>query len=299
MDEKDKEGGHTSTTLSDRKGDPYIGVVVLYNVRIEKSVTIISLNKSLELIKETMDLVVYDNSLESDRESGSIFTYGCFRIHYFHDTTNPGVSKAYNFAAKYGGELRKKWLLVLDQDTVFPIDSIEKYMMGIKENPGINLFAPVLKLASGIFVSPCRYFFKRGFPLKKVSVGINSLQGISVLNSGMLINLDAFSFVGGYNERVKLDFCDFLFVERFKKKYSFCYILDVYCEHDFSDVGRDVDALNERYGMYCRDARACGRESVLNWVQYMIVVFMRAGSLFVRTGKLGFYKTMVENFIKG
>jgi len=304
-----KKDGHTSTTLSDHKGGPYIekadricsqfiGVVVLYNVRVEESVTINSLNKSLVFIDETMDLVVYDNSLESDRLSGTIFIYGGFRIHYFHDGSNPGISKAYNFAAQYGKELKKEWLLVLDQDTTFPLDSIEKYSFAIHENPEIKLIAPVLTLNNGKNVSPCRYFLKRGFALKRVLTGVNDLKKISLLNSGMLINLGAFSLVGGYNEKVRLDFCDFVFIEEFKKMYSFCFILDVKCVHDFADDNSDIEKLNGRYGNYCRDAKSCPKESVIDWVQYFVVVFVRASSLVVRTGRLAFYKTMYRNFIK-
>ena len=43
-----------------------------------------------------------------------------FRIHYISDPTNPGVSKAYNVGFELARQLNKKWLLLLDQDTVFP-----------------------------------------------------------------------------------------------------------------------------------------------------------------------------------
>jgi len=274
-----------------------LGVVVLYNCTIEESITLSSIKESLLKNSDFLDVVVYDNSERSEIESGSRFEFGNLKIHYFHDATNPGVSKAYNFGAKYGGGLRKKWLLLLDQDTRFPLDSIEKYISGINLNPDLKLFAPVLKLVNGDVFSPCKYTLKRGFALKKVTFGITSLQGISVLNSGMMIHLKSFSLVGGYDERVKLDFCDFLFIEKFKKVYSSCFIIDVTCEHDFSDDEKDVEKLNERFGIYCRDAKNCDQESFLDWVQYMIVVFGRASSLVLRTGKMRFYRTMIEDFI--
>lgn len=283
--------------MADTVNDVF-GVVVLYNCTIEDSITLLSINASLLKNSDFLDVVVYDNSERAEIENGSRFEYGNLRIHFFHDRSNPGVSKAYNFGAKYGRDLKKKWLLLMDQDTRFPLDSIEKYLLGINLNPDLKLLAPVLKLVNGAIFSPCRYFFKRGFALKKVSLGINSLQGISVLNSGMMINMEAFSLVGGYNERVKLDFCDFLFIEKFKKLYPSCFIIDVSCEHDFSDDESDVEKLNKRFGIYCRDAKNCVQESFLDWMQYMIVVFGRASSLVLRTGKLRFYRTMVENFLR-
>ena len=301
--EIDKEDGHMDShnitiAVGGHKGDPYIGVVVLYNLKIEESETIISLDRSLENASMMMDLVVYDNSLESDRESGSIFTYGCFRVHYFHDDTNPGVSKAYNFAASYANSLKKSWMLLLDQDTSFPVDAISTYILALKENSTVKLLAPLLRIADGRIISPSRYCCKRGFGLKQISLGLHSFKGISPVNSGMLINLEAFAVVGGYNEKVKLDFSDFQFIERFKKRFDLFCVVNVVATHAFSNEETSVEKLNERFGLYCDGARNCVHTSFLDWFQYMIVVFIRASSLVFRTKKLRFYKTMVDRFLR-
>jgi rhamnosyltransferase len=279
--------------------DEILGVVVLYNNTVDESITLTSINESLLSYSDFLDVLVYDNSEQSGLESGSVFKRGQLRIHYFHDAFNPGISMAYNFGAKYASELKKRWLLLLDQDTSFPLDSISKYLDGIKENPEIRLFAPVLRLSSGKPISPCRYFFKRGFALKRVYLGVNRLENITLLNSGMLIHLEAFLLLGGYNEDVKLDFCDYLFIEKFKKLYSSCVIIDCWCLHDFSDEGRDIGKLNLRYGGYCLDARNCDRESGLDWVQYFIVVLVRGCSLVLRTKRVVFFGTFWDKFIRG
>jgi GT2 family glycosyltransferase len=301
MGEIDKD--HTSTTLSDHEGSPYIGgiiaVVVLYNVRVEECVTINSLNKSLESVEETMDLVVWDNSYSSTLEDGSIFVYGCFRIHYFHDALNSGVSKAFNFAAKYGAELRKQWILLLDQDSSFPVHTISSYLLGLSGFPHIRLFVPVLKVSDDLIFSPSRFLFKRGFALKKIIPGIHRFQHLSPVNSGMLVDIDSFIMVGGYKEKVKLDFSDFQFIERFKKKYaSFC-VLDLVVRQAFSDEERDWNKLNERFGYYCEGARNCDKGSVWDWVGYFLVVFFRGCSLVIRTGKLVFFRTFINRFVRG
>lgn len=284
----------------DHKGSPYIGeilaVVVLYNRRIEESETISSLNKSLASLNETLDLVVYDNSIEKRCESGTIFQHGCFIIHYFHDASNPGVSKAYNFAAQYAKKINKIWILVLDQDTNFPDDAFSTYISAVRLQQSIKLFVPILKLSDDRIISPSRYCFKRGFALKKITFGLHSLNKISPLNSGMLIELEAFSIVGGYNEKVKLDFSDFQFIERFKKTFDHFYVVNVIALHEFSNSESNHSKLNERFVFYCDGAKNCGKDSIVDWLKYFIVVFARASTLAIRTKKLIFYRTLVDNF---
>jgi rhamnosyltransferase len=295
------EDGCTSTSLSGRISTSLsvhgiLAVVVIYNCRIEESWTLITLNRSLERISEYLDIVVYDNSLNSDLVNGSVFRKGCFNIHYFHDPSNPGVSKAYNFAASYGELFKKSWLLILDQDTSFPVDTFSKYISAVKNNFALKLFVPVLKLADGRILSPARYWCKRGFGLKKISFGLHGFNHLSPLNSGMMISLDAFNAVGGYDERVRLDFSDFMFIERFRRKFDLFFVVDVVGVQGFSDESTDVGVLNERFGWYCEGARNCERESVWDWWQYMVVVVVRASMLAIRTGDVRFYRTVRERF---
>ena len=299
----DKKGDHTSTSLSDQKGRPNINnilaVIVVFNLKLEESWTLITLNRSLEKISEYLDIVVYDNSLHSDLVNGSVFRKWCFNIHYFHDSSNPGLSKAYNFAAYYGEFLEKSWLLVLDQDTSFPVDTFSKYFKAIQDNPSIKLFAPVLKISDGRIFSPSRYWFKRGFGVKKISFGVHGFKGISPVNSGIMIALDAYTAVGGYDEKVRLDFSDFMFIERFRKRFSEFYVVDVVGVQAFSDEEMNVGKLNDRFGWYCEGARNCEKGSVWDWWQYMVVVYVRASMLAWRTGSLRFYRTVVDRFLMG
>jgi rhamnosyltransferase len=295
--------GCTSTSLSERTSTSLsvhgiLAVVVIYNSRIEESETLNTLNKSLESTSDYLDVVVYDNSLDSDLVNGSVFRKGFLNIHYFHDASNPGVSKAYNIAASYGEFLEKSWLLVLDQDTSFPVDTFSKYISAVKNNFALKLFVPVLKLADGRILSPARYWCKRGFGLKRISLGLHEFNHLSPLNSGMLISLDAFTAVGGYDERVRLDFSDFMFIERFRKRFSEFFVVDVVGVQGFSDEERNVGKLNERFGWYCEGARNCEKESVWDWGQYMAVVCVRASMLAWRTGSLRFYRTLVDRFLR-
>ena len=277
--------------------DRLIAVVVLYNCRIEDSKSIQSINESLGCAPFAMDVVVYDNSPYSEIESGSKFSKGQFNIHYFHDASNPGVSKAFNVAAEYAKRLQKKWILLLDQDTSFPLECISSYLQAIEQHPTISLFVPILKLSSGTILSPSRYRFKRGFAIKEIVLGINSLKQISPVNSGMLINLDAFTKAGGYNEKIKLDFSDFQFIERFKKVSESFYIINMVVLQEFSDEMTDVIKLNERFAFYCDGAKNCTKHSLMDSLTYFIVVLLRATSLVSRTRNIVFYKTFIQSYL--
>jgi len=280
------------------KVDQIIAVVVIFNTKIEESETLISLSGSLAQTSDSMDLVVYDNSLHPVWESGSVFTMEFFRIHYFHDPSNPGVSKAYNFAARYAQQLKKRWILLLDQDTSFPIDTISTYVSALKNHPTIKLFAPVLKLSDDRILSPSRYFFKRGFALKKITPGLHSLKRISPLNSGMLIELDTFIISGGYNEKIKLDFSDFQFIERFKKNSDQFCIINVISLHEFSDEETNTVKLNERFFFYCDGAKNSEKSSFCDRLIYFMVVLLRATNLVYRTKDIIFYKTFIHHYLR-
>jgi len=101
-------------------------VLVLYKHSIEDSKTIITLNSQVP--KDTF-LFVYDNSPKIQYEKNS-FLYGNFRVSYFHDVDNRGLSYAYNYALKKANKLGFSWLLLLDQDTTFT----DQYISSLKKN---------------------------------------------------------------------------------------------------------------------------------------------------------------------
>ena len=101
--------------------------------------------------------------------------------------------KAYNYAAGFAKEKGTlNWLLFLDQDTSLPQHILLQYQNSMAANPQLHLFVPILTLQNNIIFSPCRYLFKRGFPLKKIVPGIYTFKKYSPVNSGMLVHLQSF-----------------------------------------------------------------------------------------------------------
>lgn len=272
------------------------GVIVLYETTLAESKTFKSIQKGLRKQNIPFDILVYDNSSEP-KYSSEYFEVENTRINYIHDSSNSGISKAYNVGAKMARKLNKSWLLLMDQDTEFPPTIFDAYLSGIEHHPSIKLIAPILKLTNGTIFSPCHYIFKRGFTKKIVKPGINQFKKSSPVNSGMLVNLEAFEKAGGYNESIKLDFSDFQFIEKFRVENNRFLLLDNVAIQDFSNDITNITSLVKRYEIYCNDAKNCIPIRFYDPVIYMINALLRAMKLYVRTRDLMFLKIWLKMFV--
>ncbi len=267
-------------------------IIVIYNTALEESESFESVQRMANN-SYNLNLLVYDNSLEP-QEVGK---YAGLEIMYVHDPSNSGVSKAYNVGVKHAQKRKNTWLLLLDQDTTLPQTILNTYENAVQKNSNVKLFVPILQLNNGRIFSPCSYKFKRGFYLNSIKGGLHSLQHLSPVNSGMLVNVKAFLEVGGYNNQVKLDFSDFQFIRRFRKKYSDFYVMDVKCLQDFSDDDISFSSQKNRYKYYCEGARNMDKNGWVDWMQYSIIVFLRAIRLTTKYRRLGFLKTYLDTFL--
>ena len=231
-----------------------LAVLVLYGRTADESVTLRSLREGLRRLGARLDVFVYDNSPSASPPAQAAE----WRMEYRHDPSNPGVSRAYLEGAQLAAARRKRWLLLLDQDTSFPPDAMAVYAQALQRNPTEALFAPVLRSGRRI-VSPCGYRFPRGVPLRTVQSGPQPLAGKSILNSGMCISLAAYQRTGGHDPRIGLDFSDHEFIDRFRRTHDRAYILPVECLHGFSgDDTAGVASGLLRFEFYCRGARYAG-----------------------------------------
>lgn len=274
-----------------------LGVIVLYETDFANSKTFKTINNSLSFQDEKLEILLYDNSLKPQYKK-QYFELENLKVHYIHDSSNNGIGTAYNAGSKLAQKISKNWLLLLDQDTVFPKNIFKAFLQASTKYPTINLFSPILKLGNGTIFSPCTYIFKRGFAKKKVYSGIISLNYNSPVNSGMFVNLEAFLNVGGYNEKIKLDFSDFQFIERFKKENSHFYLMNEICIQDFSNEVNDIEKLKVRYNIYCNDALNCQRNSPIDSFWYFFNALLRGAKLSLRTKSIIFLKTWTGYFTK-
>lgn len=271
-----------------------LAVLVLYRRDLAASETFNSLSSSLNDTGSCLDLFVYDNSPSPIAEYTASTPW---RIHYLHDPTNPGVSRAYNEGWSLARQLGRKWLLLLDQDTFFPEGALAAYCEAVETHPDAAVIAPMLKSGERI-CSPCRYLFRTGFHLKNISPGVEKFAGRAVLNSGLLVSMDMFERCGGFDERIRLDFADFVFNNRLRRYCDTFYLLPIQCRHGFSG-GEEIspeDALR-RFEFFCEGAVKSVQNSA-DALLYSMAVLKRCLRLTFQFNSVGFIATTIKYLVK-
>lgn len=270
-------------------------ILVLYNCNIKDSDSYNTIVQSLADENEKAHLYIYDNSLEDQiiNKDDSVWE----SVSYVHDSQNSGLGVAYNSGVKLATKKSLKWVVLLDQDTRFPVNFIMTLNQAIRQNDHIKLFAPMLKLKNGRAFSPTRYKYKVGH-FVNLEEGILSLKEYSPVNSGMVINIAAFNDVGGYLENVKLDFSDFQFIERFRKKYLHFYLMDTVAVQNYSKGDKDLEKNLFRFAIYLECVRNCVRNSLIDDLLYLFIAFKHLVALCIKCQSLKFIKLFYFKYIK-
>ena len=271
-------------------------VIVLYKQSLAESRSFKALKRSLEMLQEKGNLFVYDNG-PVVQKSSAVTTVAFEEVTYIHDPDNSGLSVAYNAAARHGQLRGKKWLFLLDQDTDFPKETLLTYLTAIQAHPEFKLFAPMLQIANGLYMSPCQYRYKWGKLMKSVEPGVYSLRDTAPVNSGICVNLDAFFAVGGYNEKIRLDGADYQFIERFKKQYDDYLVLDINFQQDFSLFDTDQASLTTRFSLFLKDVRNFERETFTDEVLYARLAFVRMLKLTLQTKSTKFFRMYLNSYL--
>jgi rhamnosyltransferase len=224
--------------------------------------------QSLNLNRNGAMVVLYDNSPVS--QQNKILEIG--NVIYHHDPSNPGVSKAYNFAARVARKNNKRWLLLADQDTTFPAQFLEKYRHAIQRHSDVSVFCPRLLDSVGL-VSPFLFSRGRGRRAGVIEAGLHELKNFRFANSGLVVSLDAFDEAGGYDERFPLDYSDIVFGDRLADLFKKFLLLDVPCTHPFSGSERNSDTyLIARFKTFCQAALLYKKTTPLKVPLYWVLL---------------------------
>lgn len=200
--------------------------IVLFRQALKNSPAYKSLTSILPQPAGKRSIFVYDNSPTPSHELPDGITY-------VHDPSNPGVSRAYNQAFLFARKNGFRFLLLLDQDSVLEKHTWMSYREAVAANPTVHVFAPTARSRRKIY-SPFRLINGRGMPVSALKPGIQSLKKFRIINSGMLISVEAFETAGGYDERFPLDFSDIAFCERLHNHQFNFYLLDAFMIHHHS-----------------------------------------------------------------
>ncbi len=192
----------------------YAGIV-FYNKRIRDSKLIPMLTA------EGFVPVVYDNSDREEFTEDNRNFCGDNGYLYLGNGANRGVSFAYTEivnAIKSKGQKENSWVAMFDDDSEVTKGYFEnaRNIASNEENAGICL--PIVKLKDGRIVSPSRITRLKDFKLFESKEEALSYvgNGITGINSGMLINLSIFDRIA-YDTRLFIDNIDHAFIDKVKK----------------------------------------------------------------------------------
>lgn len=265
--------------------------IVIYNKKIA-DLTILK-----KIPEKNTDIFIYDNS----KLPQEIPTFENVNIYYEHDENNSGVSRAYNQAYKKAKELGKELLLVLDQDSSFELNFIEQYMKMYQVYKNDYIYAPIvcdekkIKIYSPAFMS--NFVGSVQFFENFVNEEIYSLVGKSVINSGLMIPLKIFENIGGYNEKLRLDFSDVYFIEKYKELNPKIVLVNIYLKHSISgDEGKDFAREYNRFRYYCGASKEIGNSlnTLVFWSPSRRLI-----RLVLKYKRLSFIKIYFEYYLKG
>lgn len=220
----------------------YLIIIVLYNKELN-DVKPFNYFKNLES-HNNIFIILYDNSPIPHNIDHS-YNY----VKYIHNPQNEGISKAYNVGAEYALKYNYDWLILFDQDTEITDNYLSLLEDSINQFPNVNLFAPIVHNTNGI-MSPkiCKYF-RPSENLTKT--GLNRLDNVAIINSGLVVSVSSFFKCGGYNNDTFLDFADYQFIERIQKIESSFVIFDSHLMQDFSNDETSIPKLLNRFEIYC------------------------------------------------
>lgn len=268
--------------------DEVFVVLVIYQIKIADSPAYRSLSSALNKSSQSVSLYIYDNSPFA--QETPIDTQ--WTIQYVHDPSNPGVSKAYNKGFELAKTAKKKWLLLADQDTVFPLVIFEKYIQAIASSSSELISA--LASFQNTIISPFRFEVGRGRSLSNAKPGRYSLHSYNFINSGTLVSIRLFEKSGGYDERFPLDFSDLAFAKRVGTLINEFTVVDALCMQPLSAGEDSPEVALNRFMTFVRASRQYGK--VYGSPLFLLMNrFLRAIKLGLQFSSLRFLKLLVKD----
>lgn len=228
-------------------------------------------------------IMLYDNS---PKDVNSIYISD--RMVYVHDPLNQGVSKAYNTGAEWALAHGYTHVALFDEDTKFSADYIEILSKAITTNKEINVFVPTLLYNGDKIFSPSEISRWR-IKAKRLPAGQYSLNNFMPVNSGVCLKIESMLSVGGYNEKIPLDFSDYDFFTRLRKKTGCFYLVNAIGNQNFSNNERDKGKLLNRYTYYLKGAKEFCNPNAIH-----LLVLRHTVALTLRTMSLDFIRLYLK-----
>lgn len=250
-------------------------VVVLYKTSLENSKTINSLEN---VIGEKVNLFVFDNSPIRQYESDD-FDFKSFKVRYHHDSTNPGLSVAYNYALDLASNINYPWLLLLDQDTTFTkqyIQEIKRLDINKISNAVVAIIPRVISVVGERIIAPTIMLLGGICRPIMLSSGVVTTP-ISGINSGTLLRISYMNSINGFSEKYTLDMLDHWYFRKLFRDGKSVYLMESEIYQDLSVFGNFEEnvSFNRYRQMLNAEAFFIKEEGLLSLLIYKLRLFLR------------------------
>lgn len=125
----------------------------------------------------------------------------CIELHIINNNENLGIAVALNQMIEYAEVNNFDWVISLDQDSIVPLDMVQEYRKIIGEEK-IGIICPRICDVNNALIES---------PKSNIELICNEED---VITSGSCINVDSAIEVGGFDERLFIDFVDTDFQKR-------------------------------------------------------------------------------------
>jgi hypothetical protein len=149
---------------------------------------------------QAIEVMVWDNTPGEFPEPAGLDAL------YHHDTTNPGLAKAYDAALQYAELRGSPWLMLLDQDTAVTSDYLRE-VLAVTQKSNAAVLVPRLTLR-GLTLSPFKPVFvgpPQPLPANILGEQTRSLQAF---NSGAVFSVPQLRARGGFDLDFPIDYLD-------------------------------------------------------------------------------------------
>lgn len=226
-----------------RREVKFMALIVVYGESPLENSSIETLMKN-NFDKDRLRIIVWDNSITSEINSNNITDSN---IIYKWTPENIGLSEIYNRVIKDYLD-HDEYLILLDQDSVLPIDFLEIAESAINENSDIDLFLPGVK-ANGRIVSPLYYCLGWGRYWKKMRHGRVRSGFVGAINSGMIISSRYLYGKKVYDENLRFYGTDTQFMLDYSEARKHLCVLNTILQHDLSFFSDSIENRARKFAV--------------------------------------------------
>ena len=221
----------------------YLILCVLYKTVPSNSSSLCSLAKCAQ-VGQGSKVTVWDNSPTHAGEAELQWLARTFpSVEYRHTPQNVALSSAYNTVIREyfcGNRQELDALVLLDQDSEFSPDFLDKATAAAEVYPDVALFLPLVR-ANDRIVSPGILYWFKGTSWKNARSGLVRSRFRTAMNSGMIIRSQ---YLGGqfrgYDQRIRFYGTDDYFCQQYAQTQPWLYVMDVEIQHQLA-LDRDEE----------------------------------------------------------